>query len=317
MKRLLRLIVIIAACVAETAQAQRDAQFSQHFFGMNYYNPATVGKSGSLDLTALYRLQWLGWDNAPKTMFASAGMPFNFLKKEHGVGFVYVKDTESSLYATTTMALQYAFLMKLGKGTLRIGIQPGLVTMTAGGGEVILPVDSAGNAGASDPAIPTGKIESKSFDANIGIYYATPVWFAGIAVTHVLEPKFEDENLNTFINRGYNFTAGYNIQTNNPLLVLQPSVFAKTDLVTYQAEVTARAVYAGKYSAGLAWRKDDAIILLLGATLGKIEGGYAYDFPISAVRRGTTGSHELFVKYRMQLTKPKTGKSKHKSVRLL
>jgi type IX secretion system PorP/SprF family membrane protein len=316
MKRIVLLLVIMLVCAC-WVQAQRDVQFSQYNFALGYYNPAVAGLSGNLDLVALYRIQWLGWKNAPKTMFASAGMPFQFLKKEHGVGIVVVSDTESSLYSNMTVGLQYSFLKKLGKGTRRIGVQPGMLSLTAGGGEIITPVDSAGNAGGTDPAIPTSKADAKAFDLNLGIYYATDKWYVGMAVTHVLEPEIDEDNISTFVNRGYNFVGGYNIETNNPLFELQPSVFVKTDLINYQIDVAAKAVYGRKYSAGLAWRKDDAIVVLLGAVMGKIEGGYAYDFPISVVRKGTTGSHELFLKYRMQLSKPKTGKSKHKSVRLL
>ena len=64
-------------------------------------------------------------------------------------------------------------------------------------------------------------------------------------------------------------------------------------------------------------RIADAIVIMLGATFGKIEGGYAYDIPLSAVGKGTMGSHELFLKYRLEQNKPKTGMSKHKSVRIL
>jgi type IX secretion system PorP/SprF family membrane protein len=165
-------------------------------------------------------------------------------------------------------------------------------------------------------------MEKKVFDANLGLYYATDKWYVGMGVMHLLEPVIETDNLYTYINRGYNFTGGYNIRLTNPLFELQPSVFVQTDLNTYRADLTARAVYGRKYSAGLSWRMNenrlaDAVVWMLGATFGKIEGGYAYDIPLSNVGRGTTGSHELFLRYRMQLNKPKTGKSKHKSVRLL
>jgi len=316
MKRFIRIIVIAFGWVA-AAQAQRDVQFTQYDAALGYYNPAAAGRSGNLNVMAVYRLQWVGWDNAPKTLFATADMPFSIMKKIHGLGVVVTNDTESSVYKTLTAGLQYAYLKKIGKGTLRAGLQLGMINLTVDGSNVILPVDSAGVAGGNDEAIPTSGSDAKAFDANFGLYYSTDTWYVGAAVTHILEPEIEDENLSTFISRGYNFIAGYNIQTKNPLLQLQPSVFAKTNFNVWQVDVTARAVYAKKYSAGLSWRRNESVALLLGATFGKVEGGYAYDFPVSALRQGTSGSHELFLKYRMQLNKPKTGMSKHKSVRLL
>ena len=309
-------------CCSLAVRGQYDAQFSQYNMALGYYNPASAGRTGDLDIIALYRMQWVGWSNAPTTMFANANMPFRFLKKEHGVGVIVVKDDFSSVYSALSAGLQYAFLQKIGKGTLRAGVQLGMVSYSAAGENIILPTDSLGNVDSDDEAIPTSKVESKAFDANFGIYYHTEKWYVGVAVTHILQPEFNDEHFYTFINRGYNFIGGYNIRMKQTLLELRPSVFVQTDLNTFVADVTAKAVYAKKYSAGLSWRLDDsragnAVILLLGATFGNVEGGYAYDIPLSAIRRGTLGSHELFLKYRMQLNKPKTGKSKHKSVRIL
>ena len=320
MKRIVLLLFSLLVCVC-AAQAQNELPLAQYYMALGYYNPASAGRSGNLDVTALYRMQWAGWSNAPKTFVAAASTPLLFLKKEHGVGVVVVSDNISSLYQDMSAGLQYAYLKKIGKGTLRVGIQLGMISRTAGGDLIITP-DSTDTSGGSDIAIPTTKTEAKVFDANAGIFYATDKWYAGLAVMHLLEPVIEDENLYTYINRGYNFIGGYNIRMNNPLFELQPSVFVQTNFNTYKADITARAVYAKKYNAGLSWRMNenrlaDAIVWMLGTTFGKVEGGYAFDMPLSNVGRGTAGSHELFLKYRMQLNKPKTGKSKHKSVRLL
>jgi len=320
MKRYVWLFVFMWGCVLGT-QAQTDVPFSQYQMALGYYNPASAGRSGELDVSALYRLQWMGWTNAPTTTYATANMPFQFMKKEHGVGVVVVSDNISSLYKDLSAGLQYAYLKKIGKGTLRVGVQLGMVSRTAGGELVITP-DSTDTTGGADEAIPNSKIEKKVFDANAGIFYAAEKWYVGVGVMHLLEPVIETESLYTFIERGYNFIGGYNIRLNNPLFEIQPSVFVQTNFNTYRVDVTARAVYGKKYSAGLSWRMNenrlaDAVVWLLGATFGKVEGGYAYDIPLSNVGRGTIGSHELFLKYKMQINKPKTGKSKHKSVRLL
>ncbi|MDR0395394.1 MAG: PorP/SprF family type IX secretion system membrane protein [Tannerella sp.] len=321
MRRIVLLLLIMSGCVC-TAQAQREAQFSQYHMALGYYNPATAGVSGNLDVVSLYRIQWMGWSNAPKTLYATANMPFRFMKKEHGVGVAFSKDDESGGYGSTNIGLQYAYLKKIGKGTLRAGMQLGMLNMSMGSDHTVTPVDSAGNAAGDDPAIPTSKVTSKAFDAHVGIYYHTDKWYVGVAVTHVLEPVFEEEHAYSYMPRGYNFIGGYNIRMKNPLVELQPSVLIQTNFNTTKADLVARAVYAKKYSAGLLWRINenrivDAIAVMLGATFGKIEGGYAYDIPLSAVGRGTMGSHELFLKYKLELNKPKTGKSKHKSVRIL
>jgi type IX secretion system PorP/SprF family membrane protein len=313
MKRIVGLLIFLFGCVC-TAKAQYDASFSHKNNALSYYNPASAGRTGHLDILAMYSLKMAGWNS--KTMFISANMPLRFLKKEHGVGILAVNDTESSLYGSLSIGLQYAYLKKIGKGTLRVGVQLGMINRKIGGDEIITP-DSTDMSGSLDEAIPTGRIDAKAFDANAGIYYATDKWYVGAGVTHLTEPKFEEEHLKSFINRGYNFIAGYNIRFKNSLFEMQPSVFMQTNFNVWQVDVAARAVYAGKYSMGLSWRSNDAIALLLGATFGKIEGGYAYSVPVSSMAGNTFGGHELFLKYKLPLNKPKTGKSKHKSVRIL
>lgn len=325
MKRIVLLLVLIIGCIC-MVQAQSDAQFSQYNMALGYYNPASAGRSGDLDVIALYRMQWLGWEVSPKILFINANMPFKFMKKEHGIGVVVTSDNASSQYKYLTAGLQYAFLKKIGKGTLRVGTQLGMMSISTGSDNMITPSDSTGDGtsggNGGDEAIPTSKTESKVFDMNLGVYYATDKWYVGAAVMHLLEPEIDDENLLTYVSRGYNFIGGYNIRFENSLFELQPSVFVQTNFNITKADLTAKAVYAKKYSAGLSWRLSDSqagndVVLLLGAVFGKIEGGYAYDIPVSKFGKGSMGSHELFLKYRLQLNKPKTGKSKHKSVRIL
>ena len=326
MKRIVLLLIIMFGW-AYTVQAQSEAAFSQYYAAMGYYNPASVGRSNDLNVTALYNIEMLGWSGSPRTLFATADMPFKFMNRQHGVGVVVVKDDISTLYSDLRAGLQYAYLKKIGKGTLRAGIQLGMISRSAGGDNVITPGDSIGggeSSSGSDEAIPMSKVEAKVFDANVGLFYATDKWYVGIAVTHVLEPEIDEENLHTYVSRGYNFVGGYNIRMNNPLLELQPSVFMQMNANMYQVDLTARAVYAKRYSAGLSWSTSgvslgsgSSIAILLGATFGKIEGGYAYSVPLSSMAGNTFGGQELFLKYKMQLNKPKTGKSRHKSVRIL
>jgi type IX secretion system PorP/SprF family membrane protein len=316
MRQIVFLLIIILG-FAFKVFAQQDISVTQYYMAMGYYNPATAGLSGELDIIGMTRKQWVGFTNAPSSIYATANMPYRFMNRDHGVGVTFSRDNQSSLYGRTIIGLQYAYLKKIKKGTLRVGVQLGMINFYAGGDNVVLPVDSAGNTGQNDDAIPTSKISTKMFDANLGIYYHTDRFYFGVAASHLLEPEVDEENLQTFVAREYNFTAGYNIKTNNPFLEMQPSIFLRTDFNMYKVDVTVRSIFAKRFSGGLSWRKDEAIAILLGVTFGKIQAGYAYDFPIGIVRKGTSGSHELFLKYRLQLNKPKTGMSKHKSVRIL
>jgi hypothetical protein len=56
---------------------------------------------------------------------------------------------------------------------------------------------------------------------------------------------------------------------------------------------------------------------MLGGKYKMIEAGYSYDYPISRIVKSSWGSHELFLRYVVELNKKKSVKNKHKSVRIL
>lgn len=322
MKRTIRTIFILL-CVTASVRAQHDAQFSQYFMAMGYYNPAFAGTSGDLNLLALHRQQWIGWkEGPPKSFFVTADMPLKLGETNHGVGVVLF--TESiGLFQNTHIAGQYAYKHKLFGGTLSIGLQLGVANQSFDGTKA-RPAGSnnsetkAESAQSADPAIPNTLVEAMGFDINAGVYYTRKNFYFGMGAMHITEPEIMlQENVYTYIAGSYNLVTGYNIQLKNPLYELQPSVFLKSDTRTFQADITGRVVYNKMFNGGLSWRVNESIVFLLGATFGNIRVGYAYDFPTTPILKGSSGSHELMISYKLKLKKTKTGKNKHKSVRIL
>ena len=62
---------------------------------------------------------------------------------------------------------------------------------------------------------------------------------------------------------------------------------------TVQADITARMYYKEDYWAGVSYRTQDAIILLLGLKYDKFYFGYAFDFELTDIRTQSLGTHEL------------------------
>ncbi len=286
---------------------------------MGYYNPAYAGTSGDLHALALHRQQWLGIEGAPKSFFITGDMPLKLGKTNHGVGIVVF--TESiGLFQNTHVAGQYAYKQKLLGGVLSIGLQIGIVNQAFDGEGVSFPTGSSNGEDyqQEDPAIPRTQVSGMGMDMNAGIYYTRKNLYAGIGVTHLTQPEIQlDEYAYTYIASAYNLTGGYNIQFRNPLYELQPSVFLKTDMQSFQADITARLVYNKMFNGGLSWRVNESVVVLLGAKFGSLQVGYAYDFPTTPILRGSSGSHELMVSYQFKLKKSKSGKNRHKSVRIL
>ena len=313
-RSLLFTIVLLLTCVSLT-RAQYDVRLSQYFQAKPYYNPASVGATEDLNILALARMEWVGIDGAPLSFFAMADMPLTLGKTQHGIGVVLL--TESiGLFQNTHVGLQYAYKQKLFGGTISGGFQIGLVNQSFDGSKVEM-VESEYHQ-QTDEAIPTSQVSGMGFDMNFGLFYTHKKFYAGIGMAHLIEPELQlDENAYSYIGRTYNFMGGYNIPLPNPLFELQPSVFLLTDLQSFHTDITARLEYNKMFNGGVSYRVNESVGILFGVKIGRFQAGYAYDFPITALGQATSGSHELYVRYSLKLKKTKTGKNRHKSVRIL
>ncbi|MBC8618793.1 type IX secretion system membrane protein PorP/SprF [Parabacteroides faecis] len=316
MKRVFLFIIALITCTM-SVRAQSDMQLSQYFLGMGYYNPAYAGTTGDLNMLGLFRQQWIGIPNAGTSFFVIADMPLKLGSLNNGIGLV--ANTESiGLFQFTKVAFQYAYKQKLFGGTLSIGLQGGIYNVGFDGTKIHIPESPDHTPVESDPALPSTSVQAMALDVNAGIYYTHKNFYAGFGATHLTAPEMAlGETTNYYIPMGLNLTGGYNIQLRNPLYELQPSVFLKTDMQTFQADITARMVYNKMFNGGLSWRINESVVVLLGATFGRLQVGYAYDFPTTAMLKGSSGSHEVLVRYQLKLKKTKTGKNRHKSVRIL
>lgn len=313
-KSLLFTIVLLLTCVSLT-RAQYDVRLSQYFQAKPYYNPASVGATEDLNILALARMEWVGIKGAPLSFFAMADMPLTLGKTQHGVGVVLL--TESiGLFQNTHVGLQYAYKQKLFGGTISGGFQIGLVNQSFDGSKVEM-VESEYHQ-QTDEAIPTSQVSGMGFDMNFGLFYTHKKFYAGVGMAHLIEPELQlGENAYSYIARTYNFMGGYNIPLANPLFELQPSVFLLTDLQSFHTDITARLEYNKMFNGGVSYRVNESVGILFGVKIGRFQAGYAYDFPITALGQATSGSHELCVRYSLKLKKTKTGKNRHKSVRIL
>lgn len=252
---------------------------------------------------------------SPQTYFVTGDMPFKFLKQNHGVGLVVTSETEG-LYSHLILGAQYAFKIKLWKGVLSLGIQLGMLDERFDGTQVSIPTSDYHQA--TEDGIPTTELQGMSFDMSFGAWYTHPWFYAGISVSHLNEPSitFEDK-YETYIGRSYYFIAGSNIPIKNTLYEVQPSMMVKSNLNITQYELSCRVKYNKLFWGGLSYRWKDACIFMIGAEYKNFIAGYAYDYPVSAIVKASSGSHEVFLGYSLKLDLSDKNKNKHKSIRIM
>jgi type IX secretion system PorP/SprF family membrane protein len=96
-----------------------------------------------------------------------------------------------------------------------------------------------------------------------------------------------------------------------------PSIFVYSDGKVAQFNVTSLVRYNKKVWGGVSYRAGDALIGTVGFELfNGIRIGYSYDFPLSDIRKNTSGSHEFMVNYCFDLSLGKSA-MRYKSIRFL
>lgn len=320
-----RIIVAIIFLVAFfNLSAQVDTQLSQYWAMPAYYNPAATGLTDFLHITAGSRLQWVGMPNAPTSFLATADMPVKVLGKRVGVG-VALQQESLGLFSNLNVGVQGSYKFKLFKGELGIGVQVGLFDQGFKGSEVYIP-DGDEAHDSNDNAIPTQDLHGTAFDMNLGVYYTHKYFWTGISATHIMEPTVklntsegsDDSGYESQAGRLLYFIAGGNIPIKNTLFEIQPSLLLRSNLGDMtQGELTARVRYNKFISGGVAYRWNDAVSVMVAAEFKNFFVGYSFDYPTSAIKKASSGSHEILVGYSMKLNLSGQNKNKHKSIRIM
>ena len=328
MKKMFRNIVVLAAMMLMFVfdmQGQVDAQLSQYWAIPTYYNAGASGSSDYLRINGGARLQWLGIENAPQSFLGQVDMPLNLFGKRIGVGAGLQSET-MGLFSNLNINAQVSYKIKLLKGELSIGAQVGYFEQKFKGSEVEVPDDDDYHD-SSDQAIPTQDLKGGTVDVSAGVFYTHKYFWVGVSGLHLLQPTVKmglegsestaSQEYETVVPRTLYFMGGSNIPLKNTLFELQPSLMVKTDFSVFSAEITARARYNKFLSFGVGYRWKEAVMIMAGAEYKNFFVGYAYDYPLSAIARASSGSHELLVGYKMKIDLSGKNKNKHRSIRIM
>ncbi|MCM1310314.1 MAG: PorP/SprF family type IX secretion system membrane protein [Bacteroides sp.] len=314
--------------IAFSASAQTEPNMTQYFQAPSFINPAEAGATDLLRIRGGFRMQWLGIEGAPRDFMAAADVPFQVFGRRFGGGVTMFQES-IGLYKTFSINGQLSARQKIGKGYMTLGVQFGYLTQSFKGSEVEIPDDDDYHD-SNDEAIPTMDVEGNHFDMAVGLGY-THKWFSvGVACTHLLSPKIKmqregeqgggssDEQYFEFnFRRNLYFIASSNIPLKNTLFEVLPSVMVRSDLRSVQADITARLRWKKFLTAGLGYRTNDAVSVMLEGEFKGIKIGYSYDYSTSAIMRASSGSHEVWLGYSLKLNFGEKNRNKHKSIRVM
>lgn len=296
--------------------SQYDPQASQYMFLPEAYNPATAAANRRFNVVGLYRMQWLGMDQGPKSMFFAASAPMTVKKQDHSVGLLF-EDDEAGAFETQAVSLQYAFNYKLRFGILRLGMGLGFLNQNIKTDSLNLLDGVDEYHQASDGVIPQATANDMRIDVAVGGMFDADDFYVGFSTLHLTQPSFEiGDYVKTKVGVVSFLTGGYMYHLQNPRFTLNADAMFKTDYHDWQLDLNGRVEVDEQWYLGAGYRMQSALVLFCGLDVfSGLSIGYSFDLATTQQIAGNYGSHELFLRYSFLLGKRKV--NKYKSVRIL
>ena len=300
------------------AFSQLDVQLSQYMLNNATFNPAFVGEGDLIQITGQQRLLYVGIPDAGQTTVFGINAPVKFVDNSFGVGLNFLND-KSGLFSQQNAQIQFSYKKKINTALFSVGLNVGFASVGFLGSKVNLKDINLGDyyKYSEDNVIPKTDVVGMSLDLGLGLLYSSPLYYVGLSYLHLNKPHIVWETSELTIPSCLYLTGGYNYILTDPKYVLKPSALLKSDLRTFQLDLSTRIEYDNRYWGGLSYRYQDALIFMAGLNIsGGLSIGYSYDFPVSQLLKVSSGSHELLLNYAFEYVSGKRT-TKYKSIRIL
>ncbi len=312
---------LLLACIIlgwPTAFAQQTIQFSQYQFNGLAVNPAYAGYKEDWTLNMSSRLQWTGFEGAPKTNVISVDGVTNAESKTVALGLLLVNDRLGPENNTSAYA-NYAYRLRLdAEDTRRLsfGLAAGLTQYRVDGSKF-------NAADITDAVLINGDQRTLHADFRLGVYYSSTGFYAGASLLNMFPQTVSASNV-LYINqaRALYVTAGMMIPL-SASVDWKPSVMLKEDFKgPTNADIASYLLFDKRFWLGVAYStgvtlynktnlqngldKSDAVTTMVQfAVSDYFRLGYSYDFTTSKLAGYQTGSHELSLSLGFRRKRPR------------
>ena len=291
-------LLIIAMMIAVGyANAQQDPIYSQYMNNPLSINPAFAGSNGNFELLGLSRIQWTGFEGAPRTHVLSVNTP---IEVHHlGLGFSLVHDQVGPVKKTSTY-FDFSYKMQATEdGFINFGLKSGFTLYSAHYSQLYaLEEDDQALAGdAKGMFLP---------NFGFGIQYYTDQYYVGLSIPKLFQNKLSHKGVETSRTskeiRHY-FLMGGGIFDVYSDIRLKPSFmagFVKGAPMTLDLSIMG-LVYDQLW-VGTMYRWGDSFgFLVQYQATEQLRIGYALDLTTSKFRGYNNGTHEIMFRYDLDL----------------
>lgn len=291
-KSILYIFAISLALTSITkVAAQQDPNFTLYNFNMNIINPAFAGIKDSPELNLVYRNQFLGVDDAPRTISMAYSRA---IAKNLGIGVSVINDRVFVL-TETDIAIDISYKVKLSEETnLYFGLK-------AGGGFVNVDLTKT-NAPGNDPLF----TQNQSFfnpHVGAGLNLQNKKFYVSISTPNFLRGKRYEKNGNrpsaAVESAHFYIGGGYHFNINENLILTPRFMMRDVEGAPTSYDLGASIDIHQKIIAGANYRIEETVSVYgLFQIVDKLKLGAAYDITQSSANlTNDNGSIELILKY--------------------
>ena len=283
--RQIKITIVIMALASGVTWGQQDPQISLYLRNPTQINAAHVGGAGGLRVTALTRMQWVGWEDAPRTQcFSVHSTAFN---RGLALGLSVVNDASGARSHQDVMG-QVAYHLPTVEGGLNLsgGLNFGLQMDGFDFGDMY-----AANMQDDWIAAPW---QQSSFNMGFGFLANVEGAFLGVSVPHVLQYELGNAApIGRYLRHRY-WTFGYTHRLNSILEARLCGLVKSTKDAPSSVDVNAEVWFKESISVGLMARFREGMGV---QTSYRFKDGwrvhYGVDFPLNGIMSRTFGSHEI------------------------
>jgi type IX secretion system PorP/SprF family membrane protein len=275
---------------ANTISAQQDPHFTQYFDNMLFVNPAYAGSNGMLNMTALHREQWIGFDGAPRSTTFSIHSPTSY--ESVGVGLTAVNDMAGPLRQSMVYGdFSYTLRFKNSKSKLAFGAKAGFNAINVNREVLTTTVEN-------DPKLTQNTRNNINPNFGFGVYYHNPRFFVGLSVPKLIERAYDNLS-STNLERRHLFGIIGGIIDLNAEWKFRPTAQLKmTSGAPVSIDISAAGIYQDKIWIGAMYRWNAAAGAFFQFQLNpQFRVGLASDFGVTRINKYNTGTFEVMLSY--------------------
>jgi type IX secretion system PorP/SprF family membrane protein len=326
--RLLLFLFLVCVITFNTKVQAQDPEFSQYYAAPLYLNPAFAGTAEDHRFIANYRNQWPAISNGFVT--GAFSYDYNLWQYNSGVGVMVVADKAGSAgLKSTQINLQYSYRVQIAsKWVFSSGLNFGFASRNIDFNKLIfrdqLQFDPNSGVPTNDPDAANFH-STNYFDFGAGaLLYNRKIWL-GFSASHLNKPNqslLQDDSsipIKTTVHGGVRIPLYHGMQKRERIAALAPSFVYKNQGNFDQLDVGTYFLYepvvVGLWYRGLPIKQNvkdnisqDAVVVIIGFQLPKVEISYSYDLTISELGPIAGGAHEIALKYHLSTVHIKTKK---------